>query len=119
MLSNFRLLSLFNTEIQWHNSSRDIDAEKFAAIIFAGQISGIHREISMLGNLQALYLNDAQISGTIPREISMLSSLQKFYLYNTQISGTIPREISMLSNLQQLALDKTQISGTIPREFRC
>ena len=83
----------------------------------------------MLSNLQRLDLSNTEISGTIPREISMLSNLQELYLsqhadqwhnssrdidaeqfagycslYNTQISGTIPREISMLSNLSNRRL---------------
>jgi Leucine-rich repeat (LRR) protein len=40
------------------------------------------------------------------------------WLNNNQLSGSIPQELGRLASLQKLVLDNNQLSGSIPEELR-
>jgi len=65
-----------------------------------------------LPNLKELWLNNNQLSGTIPN-FSHLPNLTGLGLHINQLSGTIPN-FSGLPNLQNLNLNDNQLSGEIP-----
>jgi len=80
-------------------------------------IGSIPAEIGSLSVLQVLIADNNQLSGSIPAEIGSLSSLQRIYLGGNQLSGSIPAEIGLLSALQVLIADNNQLSGSIPAEI--
>ena len=67
-----------------------------------------------LGFLRELYLNDNQLSGTIPAELGHLTNLNVLHLNDNQLSGTIPPELGDFSSLTQLSLRNNRLSGAIP-----
>ena len=72
-------------------------------------------EIGNLTNLQKLYLNDNDLSGSIPwDEIINLTDLESLALSYNQLTGQIPSEIGDLTNLQHLSLSNNQLTGSIP-----
>ena len=123
MLSNCRNCICTRPD-QWHNSSRDIDAEQFAEIVFVRHADQWHNSSR---DIDAEQLQDWVCNTEIWHNSSRDIDAEQFAigfvktdqwhnssrdidaeqfaelgLFNTQISGTIPREISMLSNLQKL-----------------
>ena len=67
-----------------------------------------------LGNLYSLSLSNNQLIGSIPVELGNLSNLQWLYLGGNQLTGSIPAELGNLSNLQWLDLSDNQLCGDIP-----
>ena len=68
-------------------------------------------------NLLGLYLNDNQLTGSIPPEIGNLTNLVHLSLSNNQLTGSIPSEIGNLTNLYYLDLRNNQLSGIIPDNY--
>ena len=46
------------------------------------------------------------------------SSLEELWLNNNQLSGSIPKELGQLASLRRLWLNNNQLSGSIPEELR-
>ncbi len=69
------------------------------------------------GEVTYLYLQNNNLTGSIPPEIGNLTGLIRFYLYGNNLSGSIPPEIGLLSNLDYLRLESNQLSGSIPSEI--
>jgi hypothetical protein len=44
-----------------------------------------------------LWLNNNQLSGSIPQELGQLASLESLALENNQLSGSIPQELGQLA----------------------
>ena len=61
------------------------------------------------------YLQNNQLSGSIPTELGDLSSLWYLRLENNQLSGSIPTELGNLSSLYWLLLSGNALSGPIPQ----
>ena len=61
-----------------------------------------------------LFLQDNQLTGTIPVALSKLSQLRKLYLSDNSLTGTIPSELGNLSNLRWLSLRNNKLTGSIP-----
>ena len=81
----------------------------------SGLTGEIPPEIGNLTNLQKLYLNDNDLSGSIPwDEIINLTDLESLALSYNQLTGQIPSEIGDLTNLQHLSLSNNQLTGSIP-----
>lgn len=77
----------------------------------------IPAELGNLNNLQWLLLSKNELTGSIPVELGSLSDLTYLWLYNNQLSGSIPVELSNLNNLVSLYLYQNQLSGSIPPEL--
>lgn len=80
----------------------------------ANSIQGTIPDLSMLENLNKLYLGSNSLSGEIPESIYELSHLTHFYAEDCKLSGKIDSRIGKLSNLQGLGLHKNRLSGSIP-----
>ena len=74
-------------------------------------------ELSLLVNLQTLYIAFNQIPGTIPTRIGRLSKLSGFYAFDNRLTGTIPTEIGLLDQVQILGLGNNLLTGTLPTEM--
>ena len=70
-----------------------------------------------LSTLKALYLNDNQLSGTIPPELSDLSSLTQLSLRNNRLSGTIPASLGNLF-LEFARFANNAFTGCVPDGLR-
>jgi autotransporter-associated beta strand protein len=82
------------------------------------QLSGsIPESLGNLFQLQYLYLADNQLSGSIPESLGNLSQLQILWLSANQLSGSIPESLGNLSQLQGVGLDGNQLSGSIPESL--
>ena len=82
------------------------------------QLSGsIPKELGQLSALTDLQLNDNQLSGSIPKELGQLSALKDLRLHKNQLSGSIPKELGQLSAVTLLWLNNNQLSGSIPKEL--
>jgi Leucine-rich repeat (LRR) protein len=67
-----------------------------------------------LVNLRGLYLNNNQLSGSIPPELGNLVNLQYLYLSGNQLSGGIPTALGDLTHLEYLHVDYNPLSGALP-----
>ncbi|VAH53142.1 unnamed protein product [Triticum turgidum subsp. durum] len=79
---------------------------------FAGKLPG--SIVNLSSTLQALYLMDSRVSGSIPADIGNLVGLNRLAIANTFISGVIPDSIGKLGDLALLALYNNSLSGLIP-----
>eukprot|EP01082_Thalassiosira_pseudonana_P000083 g127.t1 g127 contig1:303470-306620(-) len=77
----------------------------------------IPEEIAALENLRYLYLEQGQMSGTIPVFLGSLRELQVIDLDFNNFSGSIPNEIYGLANLRQLDLNDNKLSGTVSADI--
>ena len=102
----------------------------------------IPKEISLLSNLQHIWLNNNQFSGILPFEIGKMRSLRSLFIYhnnfvgpipltvgnlreleifysqNNSFGGKIPQELWFLPKLKMLRLENNQLSGKIPGDLR-
>ena len=60
-----------------------------------------------------LYLNDNNLSGSIPSELANLTKLTDLDLAGNRLSGQIPRELGDLPSLRWLRLSGNQFTGCI------
>ncbi|MCK5830158.1 MAG: hypothetical protein KAH20_07620 [Methylococcales bacterium] len=68
-------------------------------------------------NVTSLYLPSNNLNGSIPIELSQLGYIKRINLNNNKLSKTIPSELGLLSLLSSLQLSSNQLSGSIPAEF--
>jgi Leucine-rich repeat (LRR) protein len=66
-----------------------------------------------LTNLEMLYLNYNELTGTISTKIGDLKSLQQLYLSSNKLTGNIPEELYGLTSLQELDLSGNELAGRI------
>ena len=64
--------------------------------------------------VKALYLNENNLTGSLPLELGNLESLETLVLHQNNLIGTIPPFIGSLSHLLEVHLSSNQLSGTIP-----
>ena len=70
-----------------------------------------------MSSLNVLYLDNNQLTGSIPPEIGNLTNLIWLSLYNNRLTGQIPSEIGNLTNLTSLILSGNQLTGEIPESI--
>jgi len=68
--------------------------------------------------VEALYLSDNAISGSLPRDLVKFRLLKTLDIRNNQISGTIPDEYSRFSSLRTFWIEGNVMSGTVSNNFR-
>jgi len=69
------------------------------------------------GKVTHLYLQENNLTGSLPAELGNFSSLQLMSLFLNQLNGSLPPELGNLSNLSELYLDYNNLSGNIPSEW--
>ncbi|PIA30030.1 hypothetical protein AQUCO_05700020v1 [Aquilegia coerulea] len=67
-----------------------------------------------LQNLTTIYLQENQLSGSIPLELGNLKSLTALSLFRNNLTGPLPQEITKLK-LLQLTLSYNNLSGRLPK----
>ncbi len=72
-------------------------------------------ELSLLGDLVGLAMNNNALRGTLPSELSKLSHLQTFYLAGNSLQGFLPNTLP--SSLLYLDYSGNSFNGTIPSEW--
>ncbi|XP_050271511.1 MDIS1-interacting receptor like kinase 2-like [Quercus robur] len=72
---------------------------------------------SSFPNLEALYLYDAGLRGSIPPEIGTLSKLTHLLLYSNNLTGNFPLSLTNLTRLEVFSIYNNQIRGSIPNEL--
>jgi Leucine-rich repeat (LRR) protein len=70
-----------------------------------------------LGNIRAIGLNDADITGQIPTAIGELGSLEYLFLGGNHFSGSIPSALFSLAKLKNIDLSGSNYAGAVPSGF--
>ena len=70
-----------------------------------------------MSSLVSLYLDNNNLTGSIPPQLGQMSNLELLHLYSNKLSGSIPAELGQLSSLVHLALSDNNLSGTVPPEL--
>jgi hypothetical protein len=64
------------------------------------------------------YINDNNITGTIPPQIAALTAATYLGLYNSNVSGTLPTQLGLMILVKEAELDGlAKLSGTIPPQI--
>ncbi|CAI5465500.1 unnamed protein product [Closterium sp. Yama58-4] len=74
----------------------------------------LHTSVGTLSRLQALLLNNLDMTGSIPTEVGSLASLTAIALNGLTLSGPIPASLGDLTNLAHLSITGGSLSGQIP-----
>lgn len=69
------------------------------------------------GVYKNLFLNQNQLSGTLPPEISLLNSLQWIILEQNQLKGSLPTQLGLLGNMDTIQMSHNMLTGTFPTEM--
>mmetsp|Transcript_4978 Transcript_4978/g.10240 ORF Transcript_4978/g.10240 Transcript_4978/m.10240 type:complete len:122 (+) Transcript_4978:740-1105(+) len=67
-------------------------------------------------NLQDLYLDRNDFSGTISERIGDMTGLLDLRLYENRFSGALPSTPGFCEDLEILLIENTNITGTLPQE---
>ncbi|KAL1819751.1 hypothetical protein ACET3Z_014620 [Daucus carota] len=70
--------------------------------------------LQRLNNLARLYLEHNKLQGSIPNELCRLNKLGDLYLSDNKLNGSIPVCLGDLKSMQRLYLDSNQLNSTIP-----
>ncbi len=68
--------------------------------------------VSNDGNLERLWLQSKNLTGSIPPEIGSLVNLKDLRLSSNELRGSIPPEIGSLRNLETLSLSFNNLGGS-------
>jgi Leucine-rich repeat (LRR) protein len=67
-------------------------------------------------NLKEFWINNNELTGTIPPQFGDLENLDTAYLSHNKLTGTIPVQIGQMYELESLKIDWNRIKGTVPDE---
>jgi Leucine-rich repeat (LRR) protein len=112
----------------WNTSTNDVGNHWYGITVENGHVTKIYLQdnnlsgsipvsIGDLGLLSELDLSINSLSGPLPASIGNLTSMTHMYIFLANLTGTIPSSIGNLVNLLELHLDKNDFTGTIPSEF--
>ncbi|GLT63959.1 hypothetical protein SLA2020_364820 [Shorea laevis] len=83
------------------------------------QLTGsIPASLSNCSQLVSLDLSFNYLTGTIPSSLGSLSKLQDLIIWLNQLHGEIPKELMYIQTLGNLILDFNQLTGEIPSGLR-
>jgi len=80
------------------------------------QLTGGFPEMSQLGGLQTVYLQDNLLTGPLD-PFGRVPNLQYLWLDRNSLQGTLPASLGEIFSLQQIGVDYNQLTGTVPSEF--
>jgi Leucine Rich Repeat len=78
---------------------------------------GIPQSFFSMPKLQALNLNNNQLTGSIPPIASVNTQLRSLVLQRNLLKGRIPESLSKLNGLQYVFLGWNRFTGTLPSLF--
>ncbi|MBT1699185.1 hypothetical protein KK083_19975 [Fulvivirgaceae bacterium PWU4] len=116
-LANLEYLYLFGNELSGNIPAQILSLNKLKQVQL--QDNNLTGNIPAFGSLPALtllYLEENQLTGSIPPSIGGLTSLQYLNLSNNKVAGNVPPELGQLSNLEDLRIASTDVTG-IPAEL--
>ena len=100
---------------QWYGVSTDSNGRVTYLYLNDNQLTGsIPSSLGSLTNLEYLYLPNNQLTGSIPSSLGSLTKLTELDLFNNQLTGSIPSSLGSLTNLEYLYLSDNQLTGSIP-----
>lgn len=71
--------------------------------------------VQMFGSdITGIYLQNNNLTGTIPKEIAKLDKIEEIYLWGNHLGGEIPSSIGALKSLRKLYLSNNIFSGQFP-----
>ena len=104
---------------EWYGVYTDEDNRVVQLFLNQNNLTGtIPPEIANLANLERIHLYGNRLTGSIPPEIGRLSKLTRLWLDENEFMGTIPPEIANLSNLRDLTLNNNEFRGLVPDQFQ-
>ena len=74
----------------------------------------IPAKLGDLSSLRNLWLSGNGLTGSIPKELGNLSSLSTLFLYENDLTGLIPAGLGQLSGLRGLRLSGNRLTDSIP-----
>ncbi|XP_070012335.1 probable LRR receptor-like serine/threonine-protein kinase At3g47570 [Nicotiana sylvestris] len=77
----------------------------------------IPQEIGNLVNLVVLFMEENQITGSLPISIFNISSLQTLGLWRNNLNGSLSQEIGNSTKMQVIDLEENMFTGEIPKEI--
>ena len=69
-----------------------------------------------LSNLEALFLDENQLNGTIPDCVGDLGGLKQLYLFENQLTGEVPDTLSQLVKIDEIGLENNNLNGTMSKD---
>jgi len=102
----------------WDGVTLNADGCVDAIDLDENNMSGIiPPELGNLTSIRTLHLGDNNFSGMIPPELGNLNTLNYLNLDGNALMGNIPPELGNISALTRLYLSYNQLSGSIPPEL--
>ena len=77
----------------------------------------IPKEISLLSQLQHIWLNNNNFSGILPFEIGKMKSLRSIFIYHNNFVGPIPKTVANLRELEIFYGQNNSFGSSVPQEF--
>lgn len=78
-------------------------------------ISGsIPSAIGQITELASFSVTNSSLTGTIPTEFGLLQGLKRVWMYDNDLTGTIPQELSNLQDLQVFEIHNNRLRGEVP-----
>ncbi len=75
----------------------------------------IPTEIGLMTELVSVSMTNATLSGSLPTELGNLVNLRRLWLYNNKLTGSIPPVLNQLTKLEVLELHQNQLGGAMPQ----
>lgn len=74
---------------------------------------------SLAGTIETFWVNENDLSGTIPSYLGLWTNVQYFSIANNAVLGTIPTEIGLCQNLVEANFqDDHYVTGRVPDQIR-
>eukprot|EP00339_Tiarina_fusa_P004749 CAMPEP_0117029652 /NCGR_PEP_ID=MMETSP0472-20121206/21453_1 /TAXON_ID=693140 ORGANISM="Tiarina fusus, Strain LIS" /NCGR_SAMPLE_ID=MMETSP0472 /ASSEMBLY_ACC=CAM_ASM_000603 /LENGTH=499 /DNA_ID=CAMNT_0004737477 /DNA_START=74 /DNA_END=1573 /DNA_ORIENTATION=- len=87
----------------------------FALWLDNNDVTGtIPTEVGLLTNLASISITNSSLAGSIPSQLGDLEGLRRLWLYSNKLTGNIPPQLDILDQLQVLELHHNQLEGAMP-----